>query len=39
MIDMDPESLPGKCLVDTGVLIRALGQFHDDRIGAPLAVE
>lgn len=29
MADIDPERLPMKCLVDTGVLIRALGQFAD----------
>lgn len=30
MSDIDPESLPARCLIDTGVLIRALGQFQDD---------
>jgi predicted nucleic acid-binding protein len=31
MSDMDPKSLPNRCLVDTGVLIRALGQFQDEH--------
>lgn len=28
---MDPKGLPARCLVDTGVLIRALRQLQDDR--------
>ncbi|PRQ07838.1 type II toxin-antitoxin system VapC family toxin [Enhygromyxa salina] len=31
MVDIDPESLPARCLVDTGVLIRSLGQFEDEH--------
>lgn len=31
MAEIDPDLLPGRCLVDTGVLIRALGQREDEH--------
>jgi len=31
MSDIDRDLLPARCLIDTGVLIRALGQFEDEH--------
>ena len=32
-VEIDTKLLPGRCLVDTGVLIRAMGQFEDETAG------